>query len=60
MDCLVEDGWKCLQDDKISKCMTVCGDSKVRGNEECDDGNTFNSDGCSKDCIIELGFNCDQ
>ena len=40
--------------------MTVCGDSKVRGNEECDDGNTFNSDGCSKDCIIELGFNCDQ
>ena len=24
--------------------------------EECDDGNTMNSDGCSSNCFIEDGF----
>lgn len=31
---------------------SVCGDGKVTGNEECDDGGKNNDDGCSKDCKI--------
>lgn len=30
-----------------------CGDKKVDQGEECDDGNTTNSDGCSATCTIE-------
>lgn len=30
-----------------------CGDGVRSGNEECDDGNTDNGDGCSKQCTIE-------
>jgi cysteine-rich repeat protein len=29
---------------------TVCGNGKVEGTEECDDGNTANFDGCSSQC----------
>ncbi len=30
----------------------VCGNGKLESTEQCDDGNTENSDGCSKICII--------
>jgi len=31
----------------------VCGDGVRAGSEECDDGNTFDGDGCSATCEIE-------
>ena len=30
-----------------------CGDGKVEGNEQCDDGNILPGDGCSPTCEIE-------
>jgi cysteine-rich repeat protein len=39
-------------------CDTVCGDGSHDSNEECDDGNRFDGDGCSKDCKREQGFLC--
>jgi len=36
----------------------VCGDGRVEGDEECDDGNTLNDDGCNYLCHIEPGFRC--
>ena len=33
---------------------TVCGNSLVDSNEECDDGNSINGDGCSSTCQKEL------
>ncbi|XP_049603461.1 pappalysin-2 [Syngnathus scovelli] len=35
-----------------------CGDGVIQGAEECDDGNLLDSDGCSKKCYTEKGFNC--
>lgn len=31
----------------------TCGNGKVEGNEQCDDGNTDSGDGCSRYCIKE-------
>jgi cysteine-rich repeat protein len=31
----------------------VCGDGKVTGSEQCDDGNTRNLDGCDQSCNFE-------
>jgi len=36
----------------------VCGDSRVTGDEVCDDGNTVDGDGCSNVCTLEAGFTC--
>ncbi len=35
-----------------------CGNGIVVGKEECDDGNTLDSDGCSASCEIETGYIC--
>lgn len=35
-----------------------CGDGKVDGNEECDDGNIFQGDGCDPKCNFEKKFKC--
>eukprot|EP01029_Cantina_marsupialis_P020653 TRINITY_DN4854_c0_g3_i14.p1 TRINITY_DN4854_c0_g3~~TRINITY_DN4854_c0_g3_i14.p1 ORF type:complete len:3558 (-),score=1428.50 TRINITY_DN4854_c0_g3_i14:281-10087(-) len=35
-----------------------CGDGILTWNEECDDGNTDPSDGCSPQCTIEAGWEC--
>ena len=43
-------------------CSTLCGDSLLRGQEKCDDGNTNDHDGCSSTCTIEpcdLNCSCD-
>ncbi len=36
----------------------ICGNGLVEGNEACDDGNVAAGDGCSKDCAVEVGFDC--
>lgn len=33
--------------------MVVCGDGVKAGAEECDDGNIWDNDGCSKDCKVQ-------
>lgn len=33
--------------------VSICGDSDIHGNEQCDDGNTDNGDGCSSVCLDE-------
>jgi fibro-slime domain-containing protein len=35
-----------------------CGDGQLRGSEECDDGNSKSGDGCSDQCLLEVGFQC--
>ena len=37
-----------------------CGDALLAGEEECDDGNSFNGDGCSAACEFELPPVVDQ
>ncbi|KAL4656120.1 pappalysin-2 [Arapaima gigas] len=37
---------------------SFCGDGELQGEEQCDDGNLLDSDGCSKKCQMEPGFNC--
>ena len=41
-----------------TKCLEVWGDSIRVGVEQCDDGNTVSSDGCSSTCKIESGWVC--
>ncbi|MDD3896816.1 MAG: DUF4215 domain-containing protein [Candidatus Peribacteraceae bacterium] len=36
----------------------VCGNEKIEGKEQCDDGNTKDDDGCSGTCNIEDGWQC--
>jgi len=41
------------------QCSSICGDAiTALGMETCDDGNTFNGDGCSSICSLEPFFNC--
>ena len=42
---------------KASYCSEKCGDGK-RFELDCDDGNTKSGDGCSKDCLVEKGYEC--
>jgi len=35
----------------------ICGNGIINGNEQCDDGNTASSDGCSSGCLNELIVN---
>jgi cysteine-rich repeat protein len=38
----------------------ACGDGVLLiGVEQCDDGNFFNQDGCTAECVIEPGFICE-
>jgi cysteine-rich repeat protein len=36
----------------------ACGDGKIEGTEQCDDGNTVSGDGCSDKCVVEAGHTC--
>ena len=36
--------------------VTVCGDARITGDEECDDGNAVRGDGCSSLCRLEAGY----
>lgn len=35
-----------------------CGNGITENGEQCDDGNSNGSDGCSNTCTIETGYNC--
>ena len=35
-----------------------CGDGRVSGSEQCDDGNAVSFDGCSSSCQVEAGWQC--
>jgi cysteine-rich repeat protein len=37
----------------------MCGNGIPEDEEECDDDNKINNDGCSQDCKIDPGANCD-
>jgi cysteine-rich repeat protein len=39
-------------------CGLCCGNDQVDPGEGCDDNNNSDSDGCSADCLIEIGFAC--
>ena len=43
-----------MSDDGCSSdCLDeICGDEIIQAGEECDDGNTDNSDGCLNNCIL--------
>jgi fibro-slime domain-containing protein len=46
------DGWLCATPGKA--CVrTVCGNGKVEGSEQCDDGNNDSGDGCTPACRKE-------
>jgi cysteine-rich repeat protein len=55
---LIQCGYTCGFQNGISICSTFCGDAKLAGLEQCDDGNTVNGDGCSSACKIESGWSC--
>ena len=38
---------------RLDTLPEVCGDQRVSGGEECDDGNLLSDDGCSADCRLE-------
>lgn len=49
------EAWECVPSlgGDVSVCVkeiAVCGDSRKQPDEACDDGNTYDRDGCSKDC----------
>jgi len=60
--CAIEGGYLCQE--APSSCAVgeaynqTCGDGLVDTPEECDDGNTSNSDGCSATCTTENGYTC--
>jgi len=45
------------EDDPPSCPTTVCGNGILETGEQCDDGNTVNSDGCSSVCAREVSDN---
>ena len=54
--CSVEPGWQCPTPG--AHCIAKkCGDGIMAGNEQCDDGNTDDTDdGCSATCKLEPGL----
>jgi len=52
-------GWPSLHhDDWNTGCydcgiVPVCGNGEIESGEECDDSNTENGDGCSRNCVLE-------
>ena len=47
-ECECKEGFRTLPG---GGCLAVCGDSQVRGNETCDDGNVVSDDGCSDEVM---------
>lgn len=54
-DGLSRNYWLVADADQTTVCVPdeVCGDRVVVGSEECDDGNLFGGDGCTRDCRRE-------
>ena len=38
----------------------MCGDGVKENREACEDGNTLNGDGCSSECLVEPGYECND
>lgn len=64
-ECVREDDWICSQIPGLtSECrsdrVAYCGNGKFEplSGEECDDGNTINTDGCSNACTENANFFC--
>ncbi|CAD8051933.1 unnamed protein product [Paramecium primaurelia] len=47
-------------DDEYIKVQKQCGDGLISNDEQCDDWNYLNNDGCSNDCIIDIGWVCND
>ncbi len=43
---------------RFERSMPVCGDGKIEGLEQCEDGNQVSGDGCSAECETEPGWFC--
>lgn len=45
----------------LSGCIepAPCGDGLIEPGEQCDDGNFISGDGCSQECQVEPGFDCE-
>lgn len=63
--CVIEPGWECTQNlFGISQCTSAtvafCGNAvfEPANNEQCDDGNSINTDGCTNGCILDPNFVC--
>ncbi|MCC6622323.1 MAG: DUF4215 domain-containing protein [Deltaproteobacteria bacterium] len=57
--CTIEDGWACeVTGIDGGPCAPICGDLKMWGDEQCDDGNLTNDDGCNDQCDREAGWTC--
>ena len=41
----------CTKSETLSE---ICGDAKLNGNEQCDDGNKSSGDGCNSECVKEV------
>jgi cysteine-rich repeat protein len=44
--------------DRFTYVAPTCGNGILNPGEQCDDGNTFDGDGCSSQCTIESCFTC--
>jgi len=42
-----------LPQEREAVSAPVCGDSRIEGSEQCDDGNVTSGDGCSASCTLE-------
>ena len=40
--------------------VDLCGNDLVNIGETCDDGNHVSNDGCSNECLIEIGWDCNS
>lgn len=40
--------------------VDLCGNDLVNIGETCDDGNQVSNDGCSNECLIEIGWDCNS
>ena len=64
---MVMDSWgECYCKEKTeyidNLCRDICGDGFLMNssNWACDDGNIKSGDGCSSDCLVEVGYKCSQ
>ncbi|CAI2374547.1 unnamed protein product [Moneuplotes crassus] len=64
-NCVTEKGYICYKGGSSQKdsCYAICGDGitlEVEQDENfCDDGNSLEGDGCSRDCKVEEGYSCE-
>ena len=60
--CSIKQSYTCtVQPLDRSACTTTqCGDGLKTADEQCDDGNLIPNDGCSNECTLEQGFQCES